>query len=188
MRDAATVQLLTRVCEGDRDAARDLMPIVYDRLRALAASYFQRERSDHTLQPTALVNEAFVQLVDRKDPRWNGRTHFFAIAASEMRRILVDHARARHALKRGGGRRRVTLSGLASELPSQLDAMALDDALRSLSEVDERAARIVELRYFGGLAVEEIASVLGVTSRTIRNDWRTARAWLLAELGKPDAN
>ena len=158
------------------------MPLVYGRLRALAQSYFLRERAGHTLQPTALVNEAFVQLADRGDRDWAGRTHFFAIASSEMRRILVDHARQKRAVKRGGDRDRVTLDGVSVELAPQIDALALDDALASLSETEPRAARVVELRFFGGLTEDEVAAILDVTSRTVRNDWRAARAWLLSEL------
>jgi len=182
MSESETIELLTRISEGDSTAVEKLAPLVYERLRAIASRYFRKERPNHTLQPTALVNEAYLQLVRRSDLEWEGRTHFLAIAASEMRRILVDHARARSAKKRGGGQARVTLDGITLESERDLDAVELQDAIEKLSTLDPRAARVVELRFYAGLGWEEIAALLGVTPRTIRDDWRTARAWLCAEL------
>ena len=182
MKEPNTLELLTRISEGDRAAVEEFVPVVYDRLRAIASRYFDRERANHTLEPTALVNEAYLQLVRRPDLDWNGRTHFLAIAANEMRRILVDHARGKNAKKRGGGLRRLTLDGTPGELPPEVDVVDLHEALSKLGGLDSRAARVVELRFFTGMKVEEIATILGVTSRTIRDDWRTARAWLRAEL------
>ncbi len=165
-------------------SAADLAPLVYDSLKRLAASHLAAEGRDITLQPTALVHEAYLRLVDQTRVEWRGRTHFFAVGAEMLRRILVDAARARKAQKRGGGWDRVTLSG-AAELAGMeaADVAALDDALRELKEADERAARVVELRFFGGLGDAEIAEVLGVSERTVRNDWRMARAWLRRALG-----
>jgi RNA polymerase sigma factor (TIGR02999 family) len=182
MPESNAVQLLTRISAGDRTAIPELVPEVYDRLRAIASRFFQRERADHTLQPTALVNEAYLQLVERTDLDWSGRTHFLAIAASEMRRILVDHARRKHAQKRGGGMHRVTLEGVPEDFSPRVDLLDIHEALERLAGLDERAARVVELRFFAGMSMEEVAAVLGVTSRTIRDDWRTARAWLRTEL------
>ncbi|MBK9119194.1 MAG: sigma-70 family RNA polymerase sigma factor [Phycisphaerales bacterium] len=179
-----TTLLLERLRQGDTSAAQQLLPLVYDELRSLAGRYFRRQRSDHTLQPTALVHEAFLKLVDQTDPQWNGRQHFFAVAAMAMRQILVNHALARKALKRGGGQRRVLLddaigSGARSD---GLDVLALHDALERLKQVDERKHRLVELRFFAGLAVDEAAEVLGVSKTTAESDWRAARAWLNLEL------
>ncbi len=158
------------------------MPLVYDELRGLAAARLAAERSDHTLQPTALVHEAYLKLVGQQDANWKGRAHFFAVAAQAIRRILIDHARKHRAIKRGAGRR-VTLSGV-DDLPGQsdVDIVALDDALRRLAEKSERQARVVELRFFGGLSVEQAAQVLDVSPGTIKGDWRFARAWLAQQL------
>jgi RNA polymerase sigma factor (TIGR02999 family) len=170
--------LLVRVSEGDSDAAAELLPLVYDQLRALAGSQFRGERADHTLQPTALVHEAYIKLIN-VEGSWKDRAHFCAIAASAMRKILMNHAREKRAAKRSGRQVDITIDALATPSGKQvLDLVALDDALTELTELNERFARIVELRFFGGLEVEDIAACLGVSSRTIRNDWRAARAWM----------
>ena len=152
-------------------------------LRRLARSYMRRERPGHTLQTTALVNEAFLRLTDARGVRWQDRAHFLAIAARLMRRVLVDHARSRGYRKRGGGAERVTLDeGLAAAPEPEVDVVALDRALQSLAEVDARKSRVIELRFFGGLSVEETAEVLHVSTDTVKRDWRLARLWLLREL------
>jgi RNA polymerase sigma-70 factor, ECF subfamily len=180
--------ILGSVAAGDRDAAARLMPLVYDELRALAASYLKHERKNHTLQPTAIVNEAYLRLIDQTHADYKSRTHFFAIGAQMVRRVLVDHARKHLAAKRGGGGRRVTLSdAMDTGLPEQdVDLVALDDALRKLAELDERQCKVVELRFFGGLSVEETAAMLKVSTRTIEQDWRMAKAWLRSQLTRPD--
>jgi RNA polymerase sigma-70 factor, ECF subfamily len=174
---------------GAGSSAAELAPLVYDSLRRLAASQLAGEGADAALQPTALVHEVYLRLVDQTRVEWRGRTHFFAIGAEMLRRVLVDAARARKAQKRGGGWDRVTLSGAAELAGTEAaDVAALDDALRELKEADERAARVVELRFFGGLGDAEIAEVLGVSERTVRNDWRMARAWLRRTLsGEKDS-
>ncbi len=170
---------------GDRSAAERLIPYVYAELRALAGSYFRGQRADHTLQPTALVHEAFVRLIDQTGVQWKSRAHFMAVAATAMRQILTDHARKTNALKRGGDQRRVQLTdGLAIIGGRDIDLVALDESLSKLAEVDPRKHRIVELRFFGGLTVEEIAEVLDVSRSTVESDWRAARAWLGVELKK----
>jgi len=177
--------LLTRSQRGDRDATDALLPLVYDELHALAQSYFRSQPSGHTLQPTALVNEACVRLLGRDGAAWNDRAHFFAVAASAMRQILVNHAQAKRAAKRGGGRARVTLADTdAVSHPPAVDLIDLDDALGELQREHERMARVVELRYFGGLTVPEAAEALGVSRSTVEADWRFARAWLLDRLGE----
>lgn len=159
-----------------------LLEAVYDELRRLAGAYLARERSDHTLQPTALVHEAYAKLAAQETP-WNNRAHFLGIAAQAMRRILVDHARGKHRAKRGGGWQRVELDVALAEDPAQsLDLVALDEALSELAELSPREAQVVELRYFGGLGVEEVGEVLGVSTRTVKRAWRFARAWLLARM------
>ena len=177
-----TTRLLRDIREGDENAAERLVPLIYEDLRALAARYMRNEPPDHTLQPTALVHEAFLRLVDTDRVEWRTRAHFLAIAARTMRRILVDHARRRRAVKRGGGRKVTLVEGLAFSEPRPLDLVALDDALAKLGGIDERQCSVVELRFFGGLAVEEIAEVLHVSTATVKRDWRFARAWLLREL------
>lgn len=165
------------------------MPVVYDELRKLAGAYLRRERPDHTLQPTALAHEAYLKLIDQRVGRWQNRTHFFGIAAQVMRRILVDHARATRAEKRGGDVRRVTLDEAAAWAnPANIDLIALDDALKSLAAKDARKARVVELRFFGGLSVEETAEVLGVAAVTVMRDWALAKAFLLNEIAGPSAS
>ncbi len=166
---------------GDRDAAASarLMELVYDELRSLAGSYARDQRAGHTLQPTALVHEAFVKLVDAPPDGWKGREHFFAVAATAMRQVLTDHARSRGAQKRGGGWDKVTLQeGLVADPGHDVDLVALDEALIELAGHDPRKSRVVELRFFGGLTAEEAARVLGVSLSTVESDWRAARAWL----------
>jgi RNA polymerase sigma factor (TIGR02999 family) len=181
-------QLLGQMKAGDRGAAERLMPLVYGQFRALAAQYLRKERGNHTLQPTALVNEAYLKLLDQSRVQWQGRTHFFAVGAQAMRRILVDHARRRQRLKHGGQRARVTLDeGIALSPDRDQDVLALDEALVKLAELDERQAKVVELRFFAGLTVDEVADVLDVSKRTVEGDWTMARAWLHRELSKDGA-
>jgi len=180
-----TTKILLAVSQGESGAAQQLLPLVYEELRVLASSYFRAEPSDHTLQPTALVHEAFVRLVDAAAVQWQDKAHFFALAAVAMRRILTDHARARRTAKRGGGWHRITLDGAVTPpTEAALDTVALDDALTKLAGLDERKHRIVELRFFGGLTVEEVSAVLGVSKTTVESEWRASRAWLEAELGR----
>ncbi|HYY99840.1 MAG TPA: sigma-70 family RNA polymerase sigma factor [Pyrinomonadaceae bacterium] len=172
---------------GDRQAAELLMPLVYDELRKLARDYLRRERPDHTLQPTALVNEAFLKLVDQRRG-FENRHHFFGIAAQAMRRVLLDHARARASEKRGGPRRRISLDDLnvpAEERAAEL--LALDEALRKLSELFPRKGQVVELRFFGGLSVDETARALGVSDKTVMREWESAKLWLYRELDRVGA-
>lgn len=181
-------RLLARVHAGDSAAADELLPLVYAQLRALAGSYFRGQASDHTLQPTALVHEAYLKLIHVPSRGWSDRVHFCAVAATAMRQILQDRARRRRTAKRGGSARRVPLENM--EMPSggsPIDLVALDDALRRLGELDQRQARIVELRFFGGLTVVEIAELLDVSSRTIEKEWRRIRAWLNRELSEGPA-
>ena len=174
--------LLRAWSDGDQAALDHLTPIVYSELRRLAGYYMGRERSGHSLQATALVNEAYLKLVDCKRMRWENRAHFFAVSAKLMRRILVDHAR-RHNLKRGGGVQHVALedSAIAGATPDE-DLVALDQAMHALAQIDPRKAQVVELRFFGGLSVEESAEVLKVSQITVMRDWSTARAWLYREI------
>jgi RNA polymerase sigma factor (TIGR02999 family) len=180
---ARATRILTAHASGKRRAAPELLPLVYDELRALAARYLRQERPGHTLQPTALVHEAYLRLVDCDRIDWKGRTHFFAMAAIQMRRILVEHARAAAAEKRGGVGRRVTFDEHLAQAPElSLEFLALDEALGRLAQRHERQGRIAELRLFGGMLVREIAFCVGVSERTVKEDWRVARAWLLKEL------
>lgn len=184
---------ITRVLEelqrGDPSAAERLWRAVYDEFRKLASRYLERERKDHTLQPTALVHEAYLKLVDQTKVDWRGRTHFFAVGAQAMRRILVDHARRRRAAKRGGGRQRITLDeGLVAESRRDEDLLALEDALVKLTQLDPRQARIVELRFFGGLTVAEVAEVLGISKRSVEREWTMVRAWLRRELSENETS
>ena len=178
-------QLLQRVTAGGSEALNDLLEVVHGELRRQAARYLRRERQNHTLQPTALVNEAFIKLVDQRNVRWQNRAHFFGVAAQAMRRIVIDHARTRRRIKRGGVQQAVTLDEamIAGESRS-IDVLALDEALTRLARLDERQARIVELRYFAGLSVEESAEVTGLSPATVKREWAMARAWLHAELTK----
>ena len=183
-----TAELLADAGRGEAAALTGLTSLVYDELRALAAAYLRRERAGHSLQPTALVHEAFIRLIDSSGIKATDRRHFFAIAANTMRRVLVEHARTRGAAKRGGGQQRVTLTGIQDAKPdADFEVVALDEALKKLAALDERQARIVELRFFGGLEVEEVADLLGVSKRTVEGDWTLARAWLYRELAAPGA-
>ena len=176
-------ELLVQASEGRSSAAERLMPLVYEELRSLARSFFSAQRPDHTLEPTALVHDAFLRLVNQTQVEWNGRAHFFATAARAMRQILINHAEAKHAKKRGEGWHKITLDGAIAERSDLVvDVLALNEALQRLEALDERQARVVELRFFGRMTVEEAAAVLGVSSRTVGLDWRMARAWLLREL------
>ena len=175
-------RLLSAVNEGDGEAREELVRVVYGELRDLAGRYMGRERSGHTLQPTALVNEAWMKLTDQSRVEWKGRAHFFGIAAQAMRRILVDHHRRHSALRRGSGQAVTLREDVALDFQDPVDLVALDEALEELAVMDPRAARIVELRFFGGLSVEETAQVLDVSTPTVKRDWRTARAWLFQRL------
>ena len=168
---------------GRQEALDQLMPLVYAELHRLAERYLRRERRDHTLQPTALVHEAYLQLVDQANIRWENRAHFFGIAAHLMRQILVQHARSHQRLKRGGGERKLSLDdtvGLSND--RDVDVIALDDALTSLAGISPQQSQIIELRFFGGLTIEETAEVLGVSPMTVKNKWNLARAWLYSQM------
>ena len=183
----ANTELLRAWSDGDDGALARLTPLVETELRRLARGYMGRERRGHTLQPTALVNEAFLRLTDARQVRWQDRAHFLGISARLMRRVLVDHARARGFRKRGGGAQRVTLDeGLIASPEPALDLVALDRALEVLAADDVRKSRVIELRFFGGLSVEETAEVLHVSPQTIKRDWRLAKLWLLRELHGAD--
>ncbi|MCP3958210.1 MAG: sigma-70 family RNA polymerase sigma factor [bacterium] len=183
---AEVTRLLNAWSNGDRGSAEQLAPLIYDELHHLAGLYLARERKEHTLQPTALVHEAYLRLVDLREIEWRDRAHFFAIAAQAMRRILVDHARKHRASKRGGSEPRISLDQ-AGDLATtrQPDLVVLDDALQGLTAIDPQKASIVELRFFGGLSNEEVAEVLGVSRATVVRRWRMAKAWLHHELS-PD--
>jgi len=169
--------------DGDKAALDDLLPLVYAELRRIARHYLNNERSDHTLQSTALVHEAYVRLTKQQLPEWQNRAHFFAVAAQLMRQILVDHARSHRASKRGGDAYKLALDEAEEKAqPVDVDIVALDDALKSLAELDSQQSRVVELKFFGGLSTEETAEVLGVSPSTVKRDWVTARAWLYREL------
>jgi RNA polymerase sigma factor (TIGR02999 family) len=181
--EPGVTELLQAWSEGDDDALEQLIPLVEAELRGLARAYMRRERPEHTLQTTALINEAFLRLTDARRVRWQDRAHFLGISARLMRRILVDHARHRGYQKRGGGALRVTLhEGVAAATEPALDVVALDRALDALKKVDDRKSQTVELRFFGGLSVEETAEVLHVSTDTVKRDWRLAKLWLLREL------
>jgi RNA polymerase sigma-70 factor (ECF subfamily) len=176
-------QMLIDWQNGNQTALDKLMPHVYDELRRLAHRYMNRDRPGHTLQTTALVNEAYLRLADQKNVNWQNRAHFFALAAQVMRHLLVDHARRHRYAKRGGGARQVTLDEGALVSPERgAELLALDEALSRLSDIDPRKSQIVELRYFGGLSVEETAEVLGVAEITVKREWGKAKAWLYREL------
>jgi RNA polymerase sigma-70 factor (ECF subfamily) len=183
-----TTDLLLSISSGDRSAIDQLIPVVYDELRAIAAIQLQHERADHTLQPTALVNEAFLRLADQTRVNWQGKAHFCAVAANMMRRILVDHARRRNAVKREAGGRQVPLQDtlLPAVSPRPLDVMAVNDLMDHLTRLNPRQAQVFELRCFGGLDVKETAAVLDVSEATVKNDWRFARAWLASQLSPPE--
>ncbi len=181
----SVTQMLVAWSDGDRDALDKLIPVVYDQLRRQAASYLRRERVDHTLQASALINEAYMRLIDQHSMNWQNRGQFFAIAAQMMRRILVDHAKGKHREKRGGSMIKVTL-GHAMEVEAGsgrgMDLIALDQALDRLAAIDEQQSRIVELRYFSGLSIEQTAKVLGISTATVKRDWRIAKAMLRREI------
>src|ERR1039457_2594789 len=173
--------LLRAWSDGDQSALERLTPVVYDELHRLARRYMKGERSGHSLQTTALVNEAYMRLVDYERMQWQNRAHFFAVSAQLMRRILVDHAR-RHNLKRGGGVQHVSLSEANVVGGEDMDLVALDDAMNSLARLDPRKVQVVEMRFFGGLSVEETAEVLKISTVTVKRDWRAAKTWLFREL------
>jgi RNA polymerase sigma-70 factor, ECF subfamily len=182
-------QLLVEWSDGNQSALDELYPLVYEELHRLARRYMIRERKGHTLQTTALINEAYVRLVDQQNVHWANRSHFFAISAQIMRRILIDHARRNAYAKRGGGAQQVSLEEASTVVPDQgVDLVRLDEALKSLAEMDPRRSQVVELRYFGGLNNEEIAGVLKVSENTVTRDWNMARAWLYQQLGGSGVN
>lgn len=177
-------QLLVASSRGDSDALNQLLPVVYNELRRLAERYLRQERSDHTLQATALVHEAYIRLVDQNVP-WQNRAHFFGVAAEMMRRILIDHARGHMAAKRGSGGIKLSLDDVINLSDERAaDLVALDDALKALAEFDPQKSRIVELRYFGGLSIEETAKVLDIGTATVTRQWNLAKAWLYHEITK----
>ena len=179
----AVTRLLLQWTDGDAKALDQLLPLVYDDLRRLAQSYLRRENVGHTLQSTALVHEAYLRLVDQRDVNWQNRSHFFGIAAQMMRRVLVDHARAHHAAKRGSGGIKVTLDeGLVAAEQRDVNVIALDEALTRLGEIDPQQGRIVELRFFAGLSIEDTAEVLKISPATVKRDWAMAKAWLYGEM------
>ena len=170
---------------GDRAALDELMPLVYRELRRLAQHYLQRERGNHTLQSTALVHEAYLRLAGEKVPQWQNRAHFFGIAARLMRQILVEHARGHGAAKRGGSACKITLDeAVALPKRSEVDLVALDEALESLAKLDEQQSRIVELRFFAGMTIEDTSEVMGISPATVKRDWASARAWLYREIDR----
>ncbi len=176
-------QILQNWSGGDQKAPERLMPFVYDEMRRLARVFLAKERGNHTLQPTALVHEAYVRLVDQTRVNWQNRAHFYGIAASMMRRVLIDHARAHVTDKRGGATIRLSIDDVQVPVEERAAALLdLDEALERLKEMDERKCKIIEMRFFGGLSDEEIAEALGVSTRTVLRDWKTARLWLYREL------
>jgi RNA polymerase sigma factor (TIGR02999 family) len=178
-------QLLLRWRGGDREALDALMPIVYAELRRTAHYYLQRERADHTLQSTALVHEAYMRLIGQKLPDWQSRAHFFGVAARLMRQILVEYARGHQAAKRGGSVCKVTLEeGTLAAKETDLDVVMLDDALQELAKLDEQQSRIVELRFFAGLSIDDTSDVLGISPATVTREWTTARIWLHREMSR----
>jgi RNA polymerase sigma factor (TIGR02999 family) len=178
-------QLLVAWSNGEQEALERLTPLVYNELHRLAHRYMERERREHTLQSTALVHEAYQRLINLKDVGWQNRAHFFAVSAQLMRRILVDYARSRRYNKRGGEWRQVPLDEAVAVFRDQrTDLVALDDALRTLAEIDPRKGRVVEMRFFGGLSIKETAEVLSVSAETVLRDWRLAKVWLLRQLSK----
>lgn len=176
-------RLLVQLTDGNRTVLDELLPLIYDELRRLASHYLRRERSDHTLQATALVHEAYMRMVDQSRVRWQNRAHFFGVSAQMMRRILVDHARRHAAEKRGSGGEKLALEDVSGlSIAPDKDMVALDDALNRLAEFDPQQARVVEMKYFGGLTIEEIAEVLDISPATVKREWATAKAWLFREL------
>src|SRR5512133_885897 len=183
-------QLLAKWSSGDQAALEQLLPLVYGELRRLAGAYLRRERSNHTLQSTALVHEAFMRLVNQQDVQWRNRAHFYAIAAQMIRRILVDYARSQHAEKRGSGAIKLALDEAMAvpQAGTDIDLLGLNDALGRLTEMDERQGRIVELRFFAGLSIDETAEVMNLSPASIKREGQTARAWLFREMTRTPAN
>ncbi|MCI0336576.1 MAG: sigma-70 family RNA polymerase sigma factor [Acidobacteria bacterium] len=178
-------QLLIAWNQGDQGARDKLMPLIYDELRRVARGHLRRERINHTLQPTALVNEAFLRLIDQSEVNWQNRAHFFAAAARLMRQILINHAEARRAAKRGGSAERVSLNDVNHFVAGQeIDLVALNEALKNLERLDPQQGQIVELRYFTGLTIDEIAEVMDISPATVKREWSTARTWLRRELSR----
>lgn len=178
-------KLLLAWNQGDQQARDELMPLIYDELRRIAQAYLRRERAGHTLQPTALVHEAFLRLIDQSQVNWQNRAHFFGIAARLMRQILANHAEARQAAKRGGQAERISLNDVKLvSVEQEVDLVALDEAMKRLEAIDPPQCRIVELRYFSGLTIEEIAEVMNISPATVKREWSTARAWLRRELSR----
>lgn len=176
-------QLLVEWGQGDQQALNQLMPLVYNELHRIAARYLRRERAGHTLQSTALINEAYLRIVNINEITWQNRAHFFGVAAQIMRRLLVDHARSKLYAKRGGGAARVTLDeAIVGAAEREVDLLALDSALQLLAEIDPQQNRIIELRFFGGLTIEETAEVLGISTATVKRDWKMAKAWLFGKI------
>jgi len=177
-------QLLQKWQEGNNEALETLMPLVYAELKRLAGSYLRRERPDHTLQSAALVNEAYLRLVDQTQTQWQNKAHFFGIAAQMMRRILADHARGHNAAKRGAGMPELELNEVVAQAQTKsVDLLDLEDALQKLEKLDAQQGKIVELRFFSGLSIEDTANVLGISPATVKRDWAAARAWLFREVG-----
>ena len=178
-------ELLVDWGKGDKRVLDQLMPLVYNELHRIASRYLRRERQGHTLQTTALINEAYLRIVDQKNVNWQNRAHFFGVAAQMMRRILVDHARSHLYAKRGGGAPKLTLDeAIATPQERDLELVALDDALTTLAEIDPQQGRIIELRFFGGLTIEETAEALSISPATVKRDWNMAKAWLYGEISK----
>lgn len=189
--DVEPSQLLSRAAQGDGSAAARLMPLIYDELRELARRLLAKRGPGDaiTLQPTAVVHEVFLRLVDQKTADVHSRTHFYALAAVAVRHVLIDHARGRRRAKRGGDWRRISLAdAVAVTCHSEVDVLALDEALSTLAELDERAAKVVELRFFAGLSEKDVADILDISERTVRNDWSMARAWLRCALSGKEEN
>lgn len=179
-------QLLDQLSHGDQQAMAELMPLLYDELRKIARHHLGRERPDHTLQPTALVNEAYLRLIGQQRVRWQNRVHFYGIASQLMRRILIDYARSRRAEKRGGLSHRISLDDVVVSDERAIELVALDAALSSLARIDPQQSRIVELRFFGGLTIEQTAEFLGISPATVKRDLNVAKAWLHREIAKAD--
>ena len=176
--------VLKQLQAGDKSAYERLLSVVYDELRSLARSYIKHQNPGHTLEPTALVHEAYLKLVQQDNPNYEGRVHFFAVAAKAMRQLLIDHARKKNAAKRGEGWERITLSEIHNDRTQDIDVLDLDEALTELATLDAQHASIVELRFFGGLTIEETAQELGVSTSTIEREWRAAKAWLSGRLSR----
>jgi RNA polymerase sigma factor (TIGR02999 family) len=182
MQESEVTILLEQISAGDDEAPERLLPLVYDDLRRLARAYFATERDDHTLQPTALVHEAYIRLVNWENVSWQNRAHFFAVAAEVMRKILIDHARRRNAQKRDGGQKILLDEAISFSNEKELDLLKLDEALQALGKLDKRQARIVELRFFGGLSIPETAYILKTSETTVKREWTFAKAWFQREL------